>query len=241
VNEEIELLQKLIDIPSYMNSYVFIRMSEIYLEQKNYDKAVAFLEAGKIKIPSKSGEFLNQQINIEIERNNIQSLLVKFTEGIQNEPDNKDYYFSRGVSYHQLKIEDRNNQEKAIKNDEKPTKDKYYFSQGLADYAKAIQLDPSYTDALNNEAILLLDSADYIYKQRTRVESSQYAKYDKLSVALYGQVVQKLVALYEMNFKKGQELVDLLKTIKSIYAKLNDEEKRSDYDKLYKQEKSKLE
>jgi hypothetical protein len=241
VNEEIELLQKLIDIPSYMNSYVFIRMSEIYLEQKNYDKAVSFLEAGKIKIPSKSGEFLNQQINIEIERNNIQSLLVKFTEGIQNEPDNKDYYFSRGVSYHQLKMEDRNNQEKAIKNDEKPAKDKYYFSQGLADYAKAIQLDPSYTDALNNEAILLLDSADYIYKQRTRVESSQYTKYDKLSVALYGQVVQKLVALYEMNFKKDQELVDLLKTIKSIYAKLNDEEKRSAYDKLYKQEKSKLE
>jgi len=240
VNEEIELLQKLIDIPSYMNSYVFIRMSEIYLEQKNYDKAVSFLEAGKIKIPSKSGEFLNQQINIEIERNNIQSLLVKFTEGIQNEPDNKDYYFSRGVSYHQLKMEDRNNQEKAIKNDEKPAKDKYYFSQGLADYAKAIQLDPSYTDALNNEAILLLDSADYIYKQRTRVESSQYSKYDKLSVALYGQVVQKLVALYEMNYKKDQELVDLLKTIKSIYAKLNDEEKRSIYDKLYKQEKSKL-
>jgi hypothetical protein len=138
-------------------------------------------------------------------------------------------------------MEDRNNQEKAIKNDEKPAKDKYYFSQGLADYAKAIQLDPSYTDALNNEAILLLDSADYIYKQRTRVESSQYNKYDKLSVALYGQVVQKLVALYEMNFKKDQELVDLLKTIKSIYAKLNDEEKRSAYDKLYKQEKSKLE
>ena len=135
-------------------------------------------------------------------------------------------------------MEDRNNQEKAIKNDEKPAKDKYYFSQGLADYAKAIQLDPSYTDALNNEAILLLDSADYIYKQRTRVESSQYNKYDKLSVALYGQVVQKLVALYEMNFKKDQELVDLLKTIKSIYAKLNDEDKRSAYDKLYKQEKS---
>lgn len=241
VNEEIELLQKLIDIPSYMNSYVFIRMSEIYLTQKNYDKAVSFLEAGKVKIPSKSGEFLNQQINIEIERNNIQSLLVKFTEGIQNEPDNKDYYFSRGVAYHQLKMEDRNNQEKAIKNDEKPAKDKYYFSQGLDDYAKAIQLDPSYTDALNNEAILLLDSADYIYKQRTRVESSQYSKYDKLSVALYGQVVQKLVALYEMNYKKDQELVDLLKTIKSIYAKLNDEEKRSTYDKLYKQEKSKLE
>ena len=240
VSEEIELLQKLIDIPSYMNSYVFIRMSEIYLEQKNYDKAVTYLEAGKVKIPSKSGEFLNQQINIEIERNNIQSLLVKFTEGIQNEPDNKDYYFSRGVAYHQLKLEDRNSQEKAIKNDEKPAKDKYYFSQGLADYAKAIQLDPSYTDALNNEAILLLDSADYLYKQRTRVDQSQYSKYDKLATTLYGQVVQKLVALYEMNYKKDQELVDLLKTIKSIYAKLNDEEKRSTYDKLYKQEKSKL-
>lgn len=240
-NEEIELLQKLIDIPSYMNSYVFIRMSEIYLSQKNYEKAVSYLDAGKIKIPSKSGEFLNQQINIEIERNNIQSLIVKFTEGIQNEPDNKDYYFSRGVAYHQLKVEDRNLQEKAYKNGENVPKEKYYFIQGLKDYEKAIQLDPSYTDALNNQAILLLDSADYIYKLRTRVEQAQYSKYDKLSIMLYTQVVQKMVGLYEMNYKKDQELVDLLKTIKSIYAKLNDEENRSKYDAIYKSEKKKLE
>jgi hypothetical protein len=241
IDQEMIYLQKLIDIPNYMNAYVFIRMSEIYLNQKNYEKAVAYLEQGRVKIPSKTSDFLNQQINIEIERNNIESLIVKFTEGIQNDPENKEYYFSRGVAYHQLKSEERNKQELAFKNGENPSKDKYYFSMGLKDYAQAIKLDPGYTDALNNEAILLLDSADYIYKLRTRVSSAEYTKYDKLSIALYQQVVQKLIALYEMNYKKDQDLVELLKSIKSIYAKLNDEENRMKYDKLYKQEKKKLE
>jgi hypothetical protein len=241
IDQEIIYLQKLIDVPNYMNAYVFIRMSEIYLNQKNYEKAVSYLEAGRVKIPSKSSDFLNQQINIEIERNNIESLIVKFTEGIQNDPENKEYYFSRGVAYHQLKIEDRDKQEKAIKIGETPSRDKYYYIQALKDYSQALKLDPGYTDALNNEAVLLLDSADYIYKQRTRVSTSEYSRYDKLSINLYQQVVLKLVAIYEMNYKKDQDLVELLKSIKSIYAKLNDEDNRMKYDQLYKQEKKKLE
>ncbi len=238
--EELVYLTKLMNEPKYMNSFVFVRASEIYLMDKNYEKALEVLEKGRVKIPSKGGDFLNQQINIEIERKNIAVLISKFTEGINNEPDNKEYYFSRGVAYHQIKNEERDVQDKEYKNTNVLSKPTKFYGPALADYRKAIELDPGYFDAIFNEAVLISDSADYIYKLRNKVPSNEYTRYDRMSISLYNQAVKKFLAIYEMNMLKGQELVDLLKTIKTIYAKLNDEDNRIKYNDLYKEEIKKL-
>jgi tetratricopeptide (TPR) repeat protein len=241
VSEEIVYLEKLISIPTYYNAQNFTRLSEIYTSKKDYEKALSYLEKGKEKIPQKSSEFLDQQINIEIERNNTSSLITKFTEAIEANPDNNAvYYFSRGTVYHNLKKAEAKEQEKAIKNGSKSVASKYYYSMGLADYNKAIELDPGYFDAKFNEAIILNDSADFLYSSRTKLSAAESEKATVAINALYRSLLPKLEWIRESNMVKDAELVELLRLMKSISAKLGDEEKRQRYDKLYKEEKEKL-
>ncbi len=228
-NEEINYLKKLIAIPKYFNAYVFVRLSEIYTKNKDFDKALEILAKGKEKIPSKAGDFLNAEISIEIDRNNIAALLTKFNEGIAHEPDNALYYYNRGTIYSMLK-------NKEIDNNIEPPK--YYFKQGLDDFKKSLQLDPSNLDASFNEASLLVDSANFVYKLRSKFPD-KYEFYDKLCKEIYRSALDKLELIRQTGSKKDSELIDMLKTMKSISSKLGDDESRKKYNTLYKEEEAK--
>lgn len=240
VDEEVSILEKLIAIPNYMNADIYIRMAEILSERKQYDKALDYLEQGKVKIPQKAGSFLESQINIEITRGNMSALLKKYDEAIVQNPDNPMYYFYRGIAYHKLKEDDLREQDAAHKNNSKVPASKYFFTQAQQDYSKALELDPGLFDAVKNDAILMFDSANYIYKMRVRVASSDYAKYDALSIALYKQSLEKFEKLRASGYLKDEELVELLKDMKSICIKINDEEQRNKYEGMLKSEKKKL-
>jgi tetratricopeptide (TPR) repeat protein len=240
VDEEIIYLEKLMSFPMYYNSTIYTRMSEIYTEKKDYDKAMQYLEKGIAKIPQKSSEFLKQQINIELSRGNQLAVLEKFNKAIEENPDNSNYYFSRGVTYHQLKINDLNDNLDAQK-DGKRYVMKYYFSQALADYQKALELNPSNFGALNNVSILFFDSANYIYKERMKLSPSS-PEYDKLntqSMELYKLCLEKFELLRQSGFLKGEDMINLLKDMKSCAAKLQDRELIKKYDKMIKDEKAK--
>lgn len=241
VNEEIVYLEKLMSIPSYMNADVFIRMAEIMSSRKEYDKGLEYLEKGKIKIPQKAGDFLDMQINIEIERENMPALLITFEEAIKNNPDNPQYYFSRGVAYHKLKEDEIRSNDGMGRNTENSPAMKYYYSQGLKDYQKALELDPSYFAAMKNEAILFFDSANYIYKLRTRVKPEDYEKTNQLAVAIYKQALERFEKLRQTGYIKDEELIDLLKDMKTICIKINDQEGRLKYDSMMRTERRKLE
>lgn len=240
-NEEVIYLEKLMSIPTYMNSYIYVRMAQILTARKQYDQALMYLDKGKEKIPQKSGDFLDMQINIEIERENMVALLAKLNESIATNPENPQYYFARGVSYHKLKDEELKVQELASKDASAKVKpSKYAFAQALADYKKAIELDPGYFDALKNEAILIFDSANYIYKMRIRVSAGEYEKYNALANNLYKQALDKFEAIRASGYLKDQDLVDALKDMKTICIKIGDEENKARYDAMLKAEKKKL-
>lgn len=244
VEEEIISLEKLIAVPNYMNSVVFIRMAEIYSAKKQYEKALEYLEKGKAKIPQKSSDFLDMQINIEIERENMVALLTKFNEAIESNPDNAVYYFSRGVAYHKLKSDEVKNQDLAYKNKTKIAPSKYSFAQGLTDYRKALELDNGFVNASKNEAILFFDSANYIYRMRARVAANEYEKYNTLSISLYKQALQMFERLREAGALKDQDLIDALKDMIMICNKISDKEHmdlKIKYEGLLKAEKRKQE
>ena len=224
VDQEIIYLEKLMASPSYMNTVVYIRLSEIYNNKKEYDKALDYLEKGKVKIPQKSSEFLEQQINIELSRGNHTVILDKFTEAIKNDPNNSNYYFSRGVTYHQLKQSDLDVQEKAFKSGTPIPAAKYYFSQCLADYQKAIELDASNLDALNNEAVCLFDSANYLYKQIIRVDPSQTDKYRTMATGMYKRAYDKFDVLKQSGYLKDADYINLLKDMRSCASKSGNSE-----------------
>lgn len=244
LDEEIISLEKLIAVPNYMNSIVFIRMAEIYSAKKQFEKALEYLEKGKAKIPQKASDFLDMQINIEIERENMVALLTKFNEAIESNPDNAVYFFSRGVAYHKLKTDEVKNQDLAYKNKTKNSPSKYSFAQGLNDYRKALELDNGFINASKNEAILFFDSANYIYRMRARVASNEYELYNTLSIALYKQALQMFERLRESGALKEQDLIDALKDMIMICNKISDKEHldlKIKYEGLLKAEKRKLE
>lgn len=240
VNEEIIYLEKLMEFPTYYNASIYTRMSEIYTEKKEYDKAMQYLEKGIAKIPQKSSEFLKQQINIELSRGNQLAVIEKFTKAIEESPENSNYYFSRGVTYHQLKVNDLNENLEAQKEGKKYVM-KYYFSQALNDYNKALELNPSNFGALNNVSILFFDSANFIYKERMRVSPSS-PEYDKLNIQaldLYKVCLDKFELLRQSGFLKGDDMISLLKDMKSCAAKLQDRELIKKYDQMIRDERSK--
>jgi tetratricopeptide (TPR) repeat protein len=224
--EEIIYLNKLIALPKYNNAYVFIRLSEIYTANKEYDKALEILSKGKEKIPSKANDFLNAEISLEIDRNNIESLITKFTEGIQQDPDNAIYYYNRGTTYSMLK-------NKELSENVQPPK--YYFIQAHRDFTKCLELDPGNGDASFNMASLIVDSANYVYKYKNANPA-----YDELSKRLYKDALDRLEIIRQSGSRKDKDLVDMLKTMKSICAKLGDEENRKKYNKMYQEEETKL-
>ncbi len=241
VNEELVYLEKLAAAPTYMKAEIFIRLSMIYSDKKDYEKALDYLEKGKVKIPQKSSDFLEQQINIELSRNNHAKILASFTEAIANNPDNASYYFSRGVTYHQLKLNELETQDAAYKNGEKVAPSKYSFKQCLADYSKAISLDNSNFDALNNEAVAIFDSANYMYKQMTRVSSAEFDRYKTSASGLYRLSMTKFEVLKQSGFLKGEDYINLLKDMKTCAARTGNTEERNKIDEQIKAEKAKLE
>jgi tetratricopeptide (TPR) repeat protein len=241
VNDEIIYLERLAAVPTYLKADIFIRLSMIYSDRKDYDKALDYLEKGKVKIPQRASEFLEQQINIELSRNNHAIILAKFTEAIANNPDNANYYFSRGVTYHQLKLNELESQEAAYKRGEKVPASKYSFKQCLTDYTKAISLDNSNFDALNNEAVAIFDSANYMYKQMTKVSASEFDRYKTSASGLYRLSMSKFEVLKQSGFLKGEDYINLLKDMKTCAARTGNVEERNKLDDLIKSEKAKLE
>ncbi len=224
--EEINYLNKLSAIPKYNNAYVFIRLSEIYTEKKEYDKALEVLRKGKEKIPSKSNDFLNAEISLEIDRNNISSLIAKFNEGIQQDPENAIYYYNRGTTYSMLRNKET---------EDNVEKHKYYYKQAWMDFTKCLELDPGNGDANFNFASLMVDSANYVYDQISKNPANE-----ELSNKLYRAALDKLELIRQSGSRKDGELVDMLRTMKSICAKMHDEENRRKYSKMYIEEKEKL-
>jgi tetratricopeptide (TPR) repeat protein len=241
VNEEIIYLERLAAVPTYLKADIFIRLSMIYSDRKDYEKALDYLEKGKVKIPQRASEFLEQQINIELSRNNHAIILAKFTEAIANNPDNANYYFSRVVTYHQLKLNELESQEAAYKRGDKVPASKYSFKQCLTDYTKAISLDNSNFDALNNEAVAIFDSANYMYKQMTKVSASEFDRYKTSASGLYRLSMSKFEVLKQSGFLKGEDYINLLKDMKTCAARTGNVEERNKLDDLIKSEKAKLE
>lgn len=239
IDTEIIYLEKLAAVPNYLKSDIFIRLSQIYSDKGEFDKAISYLNKGKEKIPQDANRFLEQEINIELGRNNQVAMLTKFNEAIAGDPTNATYYFSRGVTFHQLKTKELEAQEKQYKSNVALSPSVYYFSQAMKDYQKALEIDPGNYDALNNLAVLMFDSANYVYKQMTRV-AGQYEKLRALAIDLYKQADVKFEALRQSGYLKDQDLINLLIDMKTCAAKTGNEARKKEIEAMIQAEKKKL-
>ncbi|MCX7797280.1 MAG: tetratricopeptide repeat protein [Melioribacter sp.] len=212
IDDTIEPLQKLVNIGT--SSEAFAMLGQIYTEKgnqlmdsykvsknvsdslqamENFNKAIEVLEKGKAKYPD-DGEILLRLSNAYISANKLDVAMGAFKEGVNKEPNNKFYRYNYGVL-----LLNANN-----------------YPEAEAQFKAAVELDPSYTNAIYNLAVTYIRWGAKIREEMEEKGEVSDAYKEKFSAAIpylekYLEVNPKEPAIWELLGK--------------VYANLGNKEK----------------
>jgi len=200
-----ELLQELIDI-NFNEPSIFTHMSNIYIEEKNTDKALEYLALGRDMFEEDQA-LINAEINLYIQLGRTSELIGKLGEAIALDDENDLLYFNRGTIY---------DQEGDIANAEK-------------DYLKALDLNPTAFGANYNLGALYFNSGvETNNKANGTSNNNVYAKLKKQADAAFAKALPYLEAAHELDADDKNTLLSL----KQLYYLNNDYAKSEEMKKL---------
>lgn len=205
-----ELLQKLIDI-NFNEPAIYIHMSNIYLEEKNTDKALEYLSLGRDMFDDNQ-DLINSEINLYIQLGRTSELITKLGEAISLDEENDLLFFNRGTIY---------DQEGDFLNAEK-------------DYLTAIKLNSSGFGANYNLGALYFNlgvaknnkangtSDNNLYKKLKKEAESYFSKalpYLESAQSLNNTDKNTLLSLKQLyylngNYAKSEEIKKIISTLK---------------------------
>ncbi|MBT4882040.1 MAG: tetratricopeptide repeat protein, partial [Flavobacteriales bacterium] len=190
-----ELLQELIDI-NFNEPSIFTHMSNIYIEEKNTDKALEYLALGRDMFEEDQA-LINAEINLYIQLGRTSELIGKLGEAIALDDENDLLYFNRGTIY---------DQEGDIANAEK-------------DYLKALDLNPTAFGANYNLGALYFNKGvETNNKANGTSNNNVYAKLKKRADAAFAKALPYLEAAHELDADDKNTLLSL----KQLYYLNND-------------------
>jgi len=200
-----ELLQELIDI-NFNEPSIFTHMSNIYIEEKNTDKALEYLALGRDMFEEDQA-LINAEINLYIQLGRTSELIGKLGEAIALDDENDLLYFNRGTIY---------DQEGDIANAEK-------------DYLKALDLNPTAFGANYNLGALYFNSGvETNNKANGTSNNTVYAKLKKQADAAFAKALPYLETAHELDIEDKNTLLSL----KQLYYLNNDYAKSEEMKKL---------
>jgi tetratricopeptide (TPR) repeat protein len=191
------LIKTLID-GGYTKAKIYSDMVRILLHEGDTTAALEYLEEAK-EIFESDQNIINTELDIYLKLNRSAELIEKLTHAIENDPENKIFYFARGVSYE--KIEESEKAE--------------------TDYKKAIELDEFYYDAHYNLGVIYINRCKPVAKKID--DSNKQSEIDALE-----EEIDQLYAASIPSFEKALEneespiadRIALAGTLKRIYARL---------------------
>jgi len=173
----------------------------IYIEgtvNKDDDKALALIRKAKEKFPNNL-DFAKSEINALIRMKKVDEAKAELENAIAKEPDNPTLYFTLGVMYEELE-----NMEKAQEA-----------------YQKAVDVDPTFYNAVFNLAVLNYNLAVELIKEKNNLGISSAEQ--KKAQAMSKQIEEKLRNALPY-WKKANELQPndrtTLETLQYIYSQL---------------------
>jgi tetratricopeptide (TPR) repeat protein len=200
-----DLLQQLIDI-NFNEPAIYIHMSNIYIEEKNTDKALEYLAFGRDMFEDDQG-LINTEINLYIQLGRTSELIGKLGEAIEIDPENDLLYFNRGTIY---------DQEGELANAEK-------------DYLKALDLNPSAFGANYNLGALYFNAGvETKNKANGTSNNAVYEKLKKEAEVSFVKALPYLETAHELNAEDKNTLLSL----KQLYYLNGDYAKSEEMKKL---------
>lgn len=202
-------IQKLMDM-NFADVKIYADMANILLMEKDTAGALNYIEKGKL-VKENDKNLMNMELDIYLKQGKSQVLIEKLNKAIEEDSENKIYYFARAVSYEGL-----SQSEKAE-----------------ADYKKAVELDPSYYDAFYNLGVLYINRCNPIIEKLEKVYTAK--EIDPLEAAIdknYKTAIGYFEKAFENPNMSNAEKSELAGTMKKIYARLNNTEKTAEMKKI---------
>jgi tetratricopeptide (TPR) repeat protein len=224
--EEVELseenyvfLQKLKSHSNFRSEMTESRLPEIiknialiYVEQKRNDLAISAIKDARAVNPLDIPLILTEA-NLYIQLGDKKKFIELTKEAIAKDPNNHTLYFNLGVV----------------------TSEQGDINQARSYYEKAIELDPTYTSAYNNLALLIMDTRQPVFDEmsnlsRLESNSSKYKKLELKLISIYKDAVSVLEALLQINPSD----LNTVKTLKNIFETLEDPVNKKKYEEKLK-------
>jgi tetratricopeptide (TPR) repeat protein len=162
-----------------------------------------------------NADLMKMELNILLAQGKEAEIMNKLNKAIEIEPDNKMLYFARAINKSSLGDQDG----------------------ALADYDKALELDPDYADAHYNKGSVYLTKCEPIAKELDNL--SDYSKEEGLNKQiddLYMLAAESFENALEIGDYSDEDKYDLAKTLRQIYARLRQVNPEK-YTPLYKEMK----
>ena len=199
-----KLLQQLIDI-NFNEPAIYIHMSNVFLEDKNTDKALEYLKLGRDMFEGDQS-LINTEINLYIQLGRTSELIEKLGEAIALDGENDLLYFNRGTIY---------DQEGDFVNAEK-------------DYKASLAINPDAFGTNYNLGALYFNAGVAINnKANDTSNNKQFEKLKKEAEASFAKALPFLETAYELN---GEDKNTLL-SLKQLYYLSGDYKKSEEMKK----------
>ncbi|MBK0381845.1 tetratricopeptide repeat protein [Pedobacter sp. SD-b] len=211
-DEAAKYYQKTIEV-NPKNPALYHELATIYLTKTDTANALKVIEEGRAKHP----EFMTliyDELNIYINRGQAAQQISKIENAISKDPKNKTLYFVAGIAY-------------------SANKD---LAKAEESYKKALEIDPSYTDAIYNLAVIYINKGNDFINQANKLPNNKAseAKYNSLKKSFETELANALPLL-----EKARELnpkdVNVLTTLREVYIKLNKLDKAAEVKKALDQ------
>jgi len=195
---------------------LFIDICKIYKESGDTTGAIETLKKGIDKYPKDASALIAEMVNIYLASGKNKEAMDYLTKAIELQPNNATYHFALGALYDQTKQQDK----------------------AIASYQKAIDLDPTYVDPyLNAGASYYNTGIEHFKTANDTKDDKVYEAEKKLALDYYAKAIPYLEKVKEIS-KSKKEKVDALFSLKQIYYKLGQMDKKNkaqaEYDALTK-------
>jgi len=195
---------------------LYMDICKIYKESGDTSGAIETLKKGIEKYPKEASSMITEMVNIYLATGKNKEAMEYLTKAIELQPNNATYHFALGALYDQTKQQDK----------------------AIESYQKAISIDPLYVDAYLNAGASYYNAGIEHFKIANETKDDKvYEAEKKVALDFYSKAVPFLEKVKEVS-KNKKEKIDALYSLKQIYYKLGQMDKKNkaqaEYDAITK-------
>jgi len=191
-------LQKLIDV-NYQDPQVYSYMANIYLEEKNQEKALEIIKYGRDFFESDVNLIISE-LNFYLSNEDYSKAEELLTLAVEEDPNNPQLFFALGSSYDNLNE----------------------FEKAENAYLEAIDIKPDFYDALYNLGVMYYNKGGDMLKEANNIKD--FKKYD-IAKNKADQTMLKGLPFIEKCHNIDSEDKNILLVLKELYYRNGDDEK----------------